>query len=218
MVASDVPWATIGELRVDAEAALRRVGVERCQQRRARTKHQSTRTGFSAPTSRARSERWARWLGLHKAEHFLARARPFLSAPEDPLGWSGRERRRRRSAGGRDRGQPGEGSRLLGGLLLLFGSALLGDLALGSALLRDFRRLLGSGFLSGLGSGLFCSHFRFASQHSGRGQDDPNPRVCCKTYIATYCDVSTKKIRLRSPAPRRTRRYRVACVADSALV
>src|SRR6185369_17289054 len=100
-------------------------------------------------------------------------------------------------------GRPGEGSRLLGGLLLLLGSALLGDLALGDALLGDFRRLLGSGLLSGLRTGFLSSHFYLPPSSSERGPElAPTSRVCCKTYIATYCDVSTKKIHLRSVRPR----------------
>jgi hypothetical protein len=52
--------------------------------------------------------------------------------------------------------------------------------------------LLGS-LTCGLGTGLLCSHFLVASL----GWDpatDRTPRVCCKTYIATYGGLSTKKL------------------------
>src|SRR5438270_666049 len=98
-----------------------------------------------------------------------------------PLEQDQRTPKRSRSQSAR----PGEGSRLLGGLLALLG-ALLGRLALRSALLRDFRCLLGSGFLSGLGTGLLCSHFRLPPSIRTVVRMTANPRVCCKTYIATY--------------------------------
>ena len=62
------------------------------------------------------------------------------------------------------------------------------------------RRLLCRGFLRGcllcrclLCFALLCSHLM---PPLGRTGLSAIPRVCCKTYIATYCDVSTKKVRV----------------------
>src|SRR5690606_26460200 len=72
----------------------------------------------------------------------------------------------------------------------LFRSSLLGRLLLRTLLLGG--RLLCGRFLC---FALLCSHLM--PPWNRNRPYSPFPRVCCKTYIATYCDVSTKKVRVR---------------------
>src|SRR5690606_16813367 len=81
---------------------------------------------------------------------------------------------------------------LLAGPLLLAGallSALLGGALLTGLLTGPLLRGSFSSFLR-----LLCGH-EHASCEPGFGAEVPRePKVCCKTYIATYCDLSTKKV------------------------